>query len=180
MFILKWSWNIKGKVFRINKQITSPEVRLISEKGDQLGILKIDEAMKIAESKELDLVEIHYNDQIPVCKLLNYRKFIFEKKKKRKELQKKVKKVLLKEIKLRPKISEHDYKFKLNHILSFLEKGNKIKISILFRGRELAHVNLGKKILDQIKADLQGKILIEKEPKLEGRQMIMYINRIKK
>lgn len=125
-------------------------------------------------------MEIQPDMNPPVCKLLNYQRFVFEKKKKRKEIQKKVKKVLLKEIKIRPRISLHDYEFKLKHILSFLEKGNKVKVSVFFKGRELAHVNLGKSILEKIKSDLKDKISVEREPKLEGRNMIMYINRAKK
>ncbi|MDH4127221.1 MAG: translation initiation factor IF-3 [Spirochaetota bacterium] len=164
------------KDLRINKQIRVPQVRLIDENGEQLGVVKYDEALSIAQGKELDLVEISPHADPPVCKILDYGKYKFDQKKKVRDAQKKQKKFQIKEIKLRPKIDNHDYLFKLKHIETFLSKGDKVKVSLQFRGRELAHVEIGEKLFDKLKEDLKNQIIIEKEPKLEGRQMIMIVS----
>jgi len=124
----------------------------------------------------LDLVEISPHADPPVCKILDYGKYKFDQKKKVRDAQKKQKKFQIKEIKLRPKIDNHDYLFKLKHIETFLSKGDKVKVSLQFRGRELAHVEIGEKLFDKLKEDLKNQIIIEKEPKLEGRQMIMIVS----
>ena len=124
----------------------------------------------------MDLVEISPHADPPVCKILDYGKYKFDQKKKVRDAQKKQKKFQIKEIKLRPKIDNHDYLFKLKHIETFLSKGDKVKVSLQFRGRELAHVEIGEKLFDKLKEDLKNQIIIEKEPKLEGRQMIMIVS----
>ncbi len=134
-----------------------------------------EEALKLAEEKNLDLVEISPQAKPPVCKILDYGKYKFDLKKKTREAQKKQKKFHLKEIKLRPKISEHDYQFKLKHILEFLEKGDKVKITMQFRGREMAHTDLGMDLLTKVKNELMNQVVIEKEPNFEGRQIIMIV-----
>ncbi|MDH5681523.1 MAG: translation initiation factor IF-3 [Spirochaetota bacterium] len=163
------------KDLRINKQIRVPEIRLIDDEGNQLGVVNTDEALKMAEEKELDLVEISPQASPPVCKVLDYGKFKFDQKKRLKEAKKKQARVQLKEIKMRPKIDSHDYDYKKKHIEEFLAKGDKVKITLQFRGREMAHIDLGEAILARLKEELKDSVTIEREPKLEGRQMIMIV-----
>ncbi|MDH5681619.1 MAG: translation initiation factor IF-3 [Spirochaetota bacterium] len=167
------------KDLRINKQIRVPEIRLIDDEGNQLGVVKTDEALKMAEEKELDLVEISPQASPPVCKVLDYGKYKFDQKKRIKEAKKKQARVQLKEIKMRPKIDSHDYDYKKKHIEEFLAKGDKVKITLQFRGREMAHIDLGEAILAKLKEELKDSVTIEREPKLEGRQMIMIVAPIK-
>ena len=164
------------KSLKINGQITAQEVRLIDENGTQLGIMQREEAMKISQERNKDLVEISSHGSPVVCKILDYGKYKFDQKKKIKDLQKKVKKIQIKEIKLRPKIDEHDYQFKLKHIEGFISKGDKVKLTLQFRGREMAYINLGYEIFNRLKKDIRGNIIIEKEVSLEGRQMNMIIS----
>ncbi len=152
-----------------------PQVRLIDDNAEQMGVVNTDEALSLAESKELDLVEISPNANPPVCKIMDYGKHKFDQKKRNREAQKKQKRTQLKEIKMRPKISVHDYDFKKKHIETFLSKGDKVKVTLQFRGREMAHIDLGEAILQRLKGELEGTIIIEKEPKLEGRQMSMIL-----
>ncbi len=152
-----------------------PEVRLIGENGEQHGVIKTEEAMKIAFDKDLDLVEISPTSRPPVCKILNYGKFKFDQKKARRKSQKNAKKIQLKEIKMRPKIDRHDYQYKLKHINTFISKGDKVKVTMQFRGREMAHTELGMNILKKLKDDLKGMVAIEREPRLEGRQIVMIL-----
>ncbi len=152
-----------------------PQVRLIDDNAEQMGVVNTDEALSLAESKELDLVEISPNASPPVCKILDYGKYKFDQKKRNREAQKKQKRTQLKEIKMRPKIDHHDYDFKKKHIETFLSKGDKVKVTLQFRGREMAHIDLGEAILQKLKGDLEGSVIIEKEPKLEGRQMSMIL-----
>ena len=152
-----------------------PEIRLIDDEGNQLGVVNTDEALKMAEEKELDLVEISPQASPPVCKVLDYGKFKFDQKKRLKEAKKKQARVQLKEIKMRPKIDSHDYDYKKKHIEEFLAKGDKVKITLQFRGREMAHIDLGEAILARLKEELKDSVTIEREPKLEGRQMIMIV-----
>ena len=156
-----------------------PEIRLIDDEGNQLGVVKTDEALKMAEEKELDLVEISPQASPPVCKVLDYGKYKFDQKKRIKEAKKKQARVQLKEIKMRPKIDSHDYDYKKKHIEEFLAKGDKVKITLQFRGREMAHIDLGEAILAKLKEELKDSVTIEREPKLEGRQMIMIVAPIK-
>ncbi len=144
-----------------------------------MGIIKTEEAFRRAQENELDLVEISPNAKPPVCKILDYGKHKFDQRKRMREAQKKAKKIQLKEIKMRPKIDDHDYEFKKRHIENFISKGDKVKVTVQFRGREMAHIDIGQNIMKKLKEDLKDTILIEKEPKLEGRQMIMIVAPVK-
>jgi len=163
------------KDLRINEQIRVREVRLIDENGVQRGIVPTLEALRIAREAGLDLVEVAPQSQPPVCRLLNYGKFKFEQDKKVKDAKKRAKVTELKEIRMQPKIAEHDLDFKANHVRQFLEEGNKVKVTIRFRGRELAHTELGEEILQKILAKLEGAYILEKPPLMEGRFMSMVL-----
>ncbi|MGB9731211.1 MULTISPECIES: translation initiation factor IF-3 [Calditerrivibrio] len=162
---------------RINEEITASEVRLILEDGKQAGIVSIDEALKIAQERGYDLVEIAPNAKPPVCKLLDYGKFKFEKVKKEKEARKKQRQNMIetKELKLRPNIDEHDYDVKLKHIRRFLEDGDKVKLVVRFKGRETMFGEHGIDLLNRITADLQDLCVVEKKPEMQGRQQVMVI-----
>ncbi len=163
------------KEHRVNDQIRLPEVRVVDEEGNQLGVMKTKDALEMAQQKELDLVEIVPQSKPPVCKIIDYGKFKYTQKKKLQESKKKQKTITVKEIKMRPKIEEHDYNFKLNHIKTFLEGGDKVKVTVTFRGREITHLSYGESIMEQLKADLEDLAVIEKAPKLEGKNMIMVL-----
>nr|WP_245529751.1 translation initiation factor IF-3 [Calditerrivibrio nitroreducens] len=161
----------------MNEEITASEVRLILEDGKQAGIVSIDEALKIAQERGYDLVEIAPNAKPPVCKLLDYGKFKFEKVKKEKEARKKQRQNMIetKELKLRPNIDEHDYDVKLKHIRRFLEDGDKVKLVVRFKGRETMFGEHGIDLLNRITADLQDLCVVEKKPEMQGRQQVMVI-----
>ncbi|MAD45844.1 MAG: translation initiation factor IF-3 [Oceanospirillaceae bacterium] len=163
----------------INDQIRATEVRLIGADGGQVGIVGIDEALRIAEEAELDLVQISDGDPI-VCKVMDYGKKLYEEKKQKAEAKKKQHQVQLKEVKFRPGTEEGDYQIKLRNLRRFLESGNKAKISIRFRGREMAHQNLGMEVMNRVEQDLEDLATVEQRPKLEGRQMIMVLAPSKK
>ncbi|WP_082966169.1 translation initiation factor IF-3 [Gallibacterium salpingitidis] len=161
---------------RINDEIRVKEVRLIDQDGEQAGIVSIQQALEMAEQADLDLVEISPNAEPPVCRIMNYGKFLYEKSKTAKEQKKKQKVVQVKEIKFRPGTDEGDYQVKLRSLIRFLEDGDKTKITLRFRGRELAHQQIGIEMLDRIKADLADLAVVESEPsKIEGRQMVMVL-----
>ncbi len=164
----------------INGDIKHREVRLINQNGEQVGIVSIREALAAAEAVELDLVEIVADAEPPVCRIMDYGKFVFEKKQQAKEAKKKQHQVQIKEIKLRPGTEEADYQVKLRNIVRFLEEGDKVKITLRFRGREMAHQELGLKQLQRIEADLAEIGSVEQHPKLEGRMMGMLIGPRKK
>ncbi|WP_297453201.1 translation initiation factor IF-3 [Persephonella sp.] len=159
---------------RINNQIRAKEVRLIDEKGQNLGIVPIEEALRLAEEKNLDLVEVSPNANPPVCKIMDYGKYKFEQKKKEKEAKKKQKAKMqnVKEIKFRIKIEDHDYQTKVRHIREFIEHGDKVKVWIWFRGRENVHPELGEKLANRIIEDVSDIAKVEKPPKKEGRNML--------
>ncbi|MCE5255832.1 MAG: translation initiation factor IF-3 [Spirochaetaceae bacterium] len=163
------------KDLRINEQIRVREVRLIDEKGEQRGIIPTLEAIKIAREVGLDLVEVAPQSIPPVCKLLNYGKYKFEQEKKVKDAKKHIKATEIKEIRMQPKIAEHDLDFKSGHIRDFLEQGYKVKVTIRFRGRELAHTEIGQDILKKILVKLDGYFVMEKPPLMEGRFMSMVL-----
>lgn len=163
-----------------NGDIKHREVRLINQNGEQVGIVSIREALAAAEAVELDLVEIVADAEPPVCRIMDYGKFVFEKKQQAKEAKKKQHQVQIKEIKLRPGTEEADYQVKLRNIVRFLEEGDKVKITLRFRGREMAHQELGLKQLQRIEADLAEIGSVEQHPKLEGRMMGMLIGPRKK
>ena len=163
------------KELRINKGIKVREVRLIDDKGEQLGIVPIEQALSIAEEAGLDLVEVSPNARPPVCKLFDYGKYKFDKEKLQKESKKKSKQRKDKEIRMQPKIEKHDLEFKTKHIKKFLDEGNKVKVTIRFRGRELAHTERGKQVLDKVLELLEDAYIIEREAKMEGRMMSMLL-----
>nr|WP_323811323.1 translation initiation factor IF-3 [Zophobihabitans entericus] len=164
------------RAHRINDEITGREVRLTGIEGEQLGIVSLNEALKQAEEASLDLVEISPNAEPPVCRIMDYGKFLYEKSKATKEQKKKQKVVQVKEIKFRPGTDEGDYQVKLRNLIRFLEDGDKAKVTLRFRGREMAHQQIGIEMLDRIKEDLSELGVVESYPtKIEGRQMIMVI-----
>ena len=159
----------------INEQIRDKEVRLIGSDGEQLGIMSAKEAMKLAEQAELDLVKIAPNAKPPVCKIIDYGKYRYEMARKEKEARKKQKVVELKEIRLSPNIDSNDLNTKMNAAKKFLAKGDKVKITLRFRGREMAHMNASKHILDDFAAELGEIAVVEKAPKVEGRSISMVL-----
>ncbi|CCQ12075.1 Translation initiation factor 3 [Pseudoalteromonas luteoviolacea B = ATCC 29581] len=166
---------------RINEEITVKEVRLVGLEGEQIGVVSIREALGVAEEAGVDLVEISPNAEPPVCRVMDYGKFIFEKSKQLKEQKKKQKQIQIKEIKFRPGTDEGDYQVKLRSLRKFLEAGDKAKITLRFRGREMAHTDLALELLNRIKADLQDLSQVESFPnRVEGRQMIMMLAPIAK
>ena len=166
---------------RINEEITLNEVRLVGADGEPIGVVSISEAMATAEQANLDLVEISPNAEPPVCKVMDYGKFLFEKSKAQKEQKKKQKQIQVKEIKFRPGTDEGDYQVKLRNLRRFLEAGDKAKVTIRFRGREMAHQEIGIEQLKRVRADLEDIANCESFPhRVEGRQMIMVLAPIKK
>ena len=159
----------------MNADILNEEVRCIAPDGEQLGVMKTVDAIAEADSHGLDLVEVSPNADPPVCKILDYGKFKFEAQKKRNEAKKKQKVIEVKEIKLRPNIDEHDYQVKMRSVQKFLDEGDKVKVTLRFRGREMAHQELGVNVLNRVRTDTEEVAKIEAFPKLEGRQMIMVI-----
>ena len=156
----------------INEQVRDREVRLISESGEQLGIMSARDAMKIAREAELDLVKIA---KPPVCKIIDYGKYRYELARKEKEAKKKQKTIDIKEVRLSPNIDTNDLNTKVNQARKFLSKGDKVKVTLRFRGRELAHVNSSKGILDDFAAQLSDIAVVDKQPKFEGRSMTMFL-----
>ncbi len=150
-------------------------MRVINQDGEQLGIVSIAEASKIAEEAQLDLVEIAPNAEPPVCRVMDYGKFRFEESKKLQTAKKKQKQTQVKEIKFRPGTDIGDYKIKLRKLISFLEEGDRTKVTLRFRGREMAHQELGMELLQRVKADLEEYGTVEQEPKMEGRLMVMVL-----
>ena len=159
----------------INGQIRDKEVRLIGEDGEQKGIMPIKEAMRLAQEAELDLVKIVPKAQPPVCKIIDYGKYRYELARKEKEAKKKQKTVEVKEVRLSPNIDTNDLNTKVNNAKKFISKGNKVKITLRFRGREMAHVQQSKHILDDFAELLKDIAVVEKQPKLEGRSMSMVL-----
>jgi translation initiation factor IF-3 len=160
---------------RINDQIRAREVRLIDENGQNVGVIAKFDALARAEGVGLDLVEISPDAEPPVCKILDFGKFKFQEQKKAAEARKNQKIVELKEIKMRPGIDDHDYDVKMRAIRRFFEEGDKVKITLRFRGREMAHSQLGMDVLQRVKADTEPIAKVESEPRFEGRQMVMVL-----
>lgn len=157
---------------RSNDRIRAREVRLIDEDGTQVGIVPIQEALSLARQKEQDLVEISPKANPPVCKIMNLGKYMYQQSKKQQAAKKKQRTVQVKEVKFRPKTDEHDYQFKRKHIERFIGEGHKVKATIMFRGREMAHPEIGKRILERLMEELGERIEIERLPKQEGHNMI--------
>ena len=160
---------------RSNHKITSPEVQVITRDGENLGVLNLNEAIASAKNEGLDLIEIAPNANPPVCKIMDMGKFKYDRQKKANKAKKKQKKIDLKEIKLRPVTEVHDYTFKIKNAQKFLSKGDKVKFTIKFKGRELQHSHLGNELMDKIKLDMHAMGRVELQPKFDGKQMIMVI-----
>jgi translation initiation factor IF-3 len=159
----------------VNDRIRAPEIRLIGADGENIGVVTPSRAMMLAEEAGLDLVEISPNAEPPVCKIMDFGKFKYEQQKREAEARKKQKIIEIKEIKFRPGTDEHDYQVKMRSVLKFLEEGDKVKITLRFRGREMAHQQLGMELLNRVSADVGTTGKVESMPKLEGRQMVMMI-----
>ena len=160
---------------RSNNRITSPDVQVISNDGENLGVLNLSEAIKKAKNEGLDLIEIAPNAKPPVCKIMDMGKYKYDAQKKANKTKKKQKKIELKEIKLRPVTEVHDYTFKIKNAQKFISKGDKVKFTIKFKGRELQHSHLGSELMDKIKLDMKERGRLELQPKFDGKQMIMVI-----
>ena len=160
---------------RINEEIRAREVRVVSADNDQLGIMSVRDALAMAEEQHLDLVEVAPNGKPPVCRIMNYGKYRYEQQKREKEAKKKQKTFTLKEVKLRPHIEDHDFYVKLKNAAKFLGDGNKVKVTIMFRGRELSHPELGLNVLTRFAGELTDQAVVEKGAKLEGRNMTMIL-----
>ncbi|WP_323004660.1 translation initiation factor IF-3 [Denitromonas sp.] len=165
---------------RVNSEITAPEVRLIDADGEQAGVVSIRAALAMADEVGLDLVEIAPLAEPPVCRIMDVGKFKYQSAKKAHEAKLKQKQVQVKEVKLRPRTDENDYQIKLRNLKRFLENGDKVKVTLRFRGREMAHQEYGMRQLERIKADLIELANVEQMPKMEGRQMVMIIAPTKK
>jgi len=150
-------------------------VRVIGANSEQLGVIPLQEALALAESQQLDLVEVSPTAVPPVCRIMDYGKFKYQQSKKLQEAKKKQVQVQVKEVKLRPKTDEHDILFKIKHVRRFLEEGNKAKITVVFRGREITHMNIGQHLLDRFIEDLKDEAVIEARPRMEGRSMFVIV-----
>jgi translation initiation factor IF-3 len=156
--------------------ITHPEVRVIGADGEQVGVLKTEQALEMAQEAGLDLVEVSPNADPPVCRVMDYGKYKFEANKKQQAAKKKQKQIQVKEIKFRPRTEEGDYNTKVRKLREFLEKGDKAKVTLRYRGREFAHQELGLELLKRVAADLEEISTVEQMPKMEGRQMVMMLS----
>ena len=159
----------------INGQIRAKEVQLISDTGEKLGMVPLERALELAGEKKLDLVLVSPNSQIPVCKIMNYGKYKFEQAKKEKEAKKKQKVQETKELRITPNIEEHDFGFKSKNARKFLEDGNKVRITVRFRGRELNNTKMGEDVLNKFIKNLEDVSTVEKSPKLEGKNMFIIL-----
>jgi translation initiation factor IF-3 len=159
----------------LNEEITAPEIRLIGKDGEQVGIVPLVRAQEIADEAGLDLVELVPNADPPVCRIMDFGKFLFEQNKKKQAAKKKQKQIQIKEVKFRPGTEEGDYQVKMRNIQRFLAHGDKVKVTLRFRGREMAHQELGSRMLERIEEDLTEQATVEQIPKMEGRQMIMVL-----
>ncbi|MFH0871353.1 MAG: translation initiation factor IF-3 [bacterium] len=164
-----------GRAGRVNEKIRCNEVRVINPNGVQLGVMSPQEALQTAMSLGLDLVEVAPDANPPVCRIMDYGKYRYEQSKKAKEARKKQTVIQIKEIKMRPKTDEHDLQFKTRNIEKFLKEGNKAKVTMIFRGREVMHTNLGRKMLDQLAEELKECAIIEQMPCLAGKSMVMIL-----
>lgn len=160
---------------RVNERIRAPEIRLIGAEGENIGLITPEKALALAVQAGLDLVEISPNAAPPVCKIMDFGKYKYETQKKESEARKKQKIIEIKEIKMRPNIDTHDYDVKMKAMQRFFDDGDKVKVTLKFRGREMAHLELGMKLLLQVKEDTTAIAKVEAEPKLEGRQMMMVL-----
>ncbi len=160
---------------RVNDRIRAPEIRLIGAEGENVGVVSPARAMDLADEAGLDLVEISPNANPPVCKIMDYGKYKYEQQKRESEARKKQKTIEVKEVKFRPNTDTHDYDVKMRNVFKFLEAGDKVKVTLRFRGREMAHQNLGRDLLERVAEDVKDIGKVENMPKMEGRQMVMMI-----
>ena len=160
---------------RINDEIHVREVRVTSATGEQLGIMQTRDALRMAEEQHLDLVEVAPKARPPVCRIMDYGKYRYEQQKRDKEARKKQKVITIKEVKLRPNIEQHDFDVKLKNALKFVQEGNKVKVTIMFRGRELSHPELGREVLEKVAEQLKDMVSVERTAKLEGKNMTMIL-----
>ena len=174
-YIIIWRCTTISELM-INERIRDSEVRLVSESGEQLGIMSSREALKLAREADLDLVKIAPNAKPPVCKIIDYGKYRYELARKEKEAKKKQKTMEVKEVRLSPNIDTNDLNTKANQARKFITKGDKVKVTLRFRGREMAHVNYSKQILDSFYERLEDIAVVDKNPKMEGRSMVMFLS----
>jgi translation initiation factor IF-3 len=168
---------IVGKTeVRINERIRSPMVRVIGPEGDQLGVMAVSEALRMAREMELDLVEVAPTSRPPVCRVMDFGKYKYEQAKREQKAKRKQHQSVVKEVKLRPKIEQHDFDFKVKHARSFLEERDKVKISVLFRGRELSHPELGYALIESVVEALSDIAVVEQRPSQEGRMLVMMLS----
>ena len=160
---------------RVNEEIRVPQVRLIDQDGEMLGVMSAREALHRAYAVGLDLLEISPNAEPPVCKILDFGKFKYEQQKKKNEAKKKQKVVEIKEVKVRPNIDENDYQVKMRAMKSFIDEGDKVKVTLRFRGREMAHQDIGVRVLERIRNELETETKVEQMPRMENRQMVMVL-----
>ena len=160
---------------KINRDIRASEVRLIDSEGEQAGIVPIEEALRLAEENGLDLVEVAPNSTPPVCRIMDYGKYRYQQAKKTKDAKKKQTVIHVKEVKLRPKTEEHDIGYKTENIKRFLAEGNRVKVTIQFRGREIAHPTMANRVVDKVMERIEGLGLVDQRPKMEGRRMIFIL-----
>jgi translation initiation factor IF-3 len=165
---------------RINDRIRAREVFLVGAEGEQLGVRPLPEALTQAREQELDLVEVAPNANPPVCRIMDYGRYVYEQEQRRRQSKRKATNVVIKEMKFRPKIDEHDYTTKMKHVVRFLGEGNKVKLTIMFRGREMAHPELGMKILRRVADDVADFAVIESDPRQDGRNMTMVLHPTRK
>ena len=159
------------KFIRINERIRAPQVRLIGPEGNQLGIMPLQKAMDLANQHDLDLVEVAAQAEPPVCRIMDFSKFKYDQEKKEREAKKHQVKIHLKEVRIKPNIDEHDYQVKLKQAISFLNKRDKVKVNLMFRGRQMEHIDLGRRVLDRFINDAQHAGKVEKDSSIEGRVM---------
>ncbi|KEF39552.1 bacterial translation initiation factor 3 (bIF-3) [Schinkia azotoformans MEV2011] len=170
-----WRWLIISKDLFINEEIRAREVRLVGANGDQIGIKSRNEALEMAQTANLDLVMVAPNAKPPVCRIMDYGKFRYEQQKKDKEARKNQKVISIKEVRLSPTIEEHDFNTKLRNAIKFLEKGDKVKASIRFKGRAITHKEIGQRVLDRLAEQCAEIAVVEQKPKMEGRSMFIVL-----
>lgn len=168
-------WRIINKDLRINEEIRVREIRLVSSDGQQLGVVPIKEGLRIAVEQGFDLVEVAPQAKPPVCRIMDYGKYKYEQSKRDRDARKKQKVIEIKELKLRPKIEDHDFQVKVKNAQRFLADGDKVKVTMMFRGREISHSELGRSLSLKFFKQLEEQAIMEKEPKIEGRNMIMVL-----
>ena len=177
MFLDQWKERriVQGKRVRRNAEINSPQIRVIGPNGEQVGIMTVQDALRSAEGSGLDLVEVAPGAEPPVCRIMDYGKFVFEQNKKAQSARRKQKQIQVKEVKFRPGTEEGDYQVKLRNLIKFLTQGDKAKITLRFRGREMVHQEIGMELLKRVQQDLEEHGSVEQVPLMEGRQMVMVI-----